>query len=150
MESCVKTTSLLILKLCEKSSFSFPLLHFLHILQTNSDNHHLYNELGLIYISYLSLAKTMTSLKRNRCLSLVFAPSVTRTHSSSSSSPFSLVRPRTNGLCSTDTQQGASSLNRRTQMKRMADRDNPQPDRPKFGDDIMMGWEEGFIGHLRA
>lgn len=63
-----------------------------------------------IYTPYLSLAKTMTSLKRNRCLSLVFEPSVTWTHSSSSSSPFSLVRPRTKGLCSNDTQQEASSL----------------------------------------
>lgn len=67
-----------------------------------------------ICFTYLSLAKTMTSLKRNRCLSVVFVPSVTWTHSSSSRSPFSLVRPRTNGLCSTDTQQEASSLRTHT------------------------------------
>lgn len=59
----------------------------------------------------------MTSLKRNRCRSLVFEPSVTWTHSSSSSSPFSLVRPRTNGLCSTETQQEASSLSERTHIR---------------------------------
>lgn len=96
----------------------------LQIMQKKADGHHI---LGNIYTSYLSLAKTMTLLKRNRCLSLVFEPSVTWTHSSSSSSPFSLVRPRTNGLCSTDTQQEASSLDEKTHTKKVGDRDNSQP-----------------------
>ena len=60
--------------------------------------------------AYLSLARTRASPKRNRCLSLVPAPSATRTGASSSSSPFSLARPRTNGLWSADTRQVASSL----------------------------------------
>lgn len=72
------------------------------------DNHLL--TVGVIYAPYLSFANTMTSWKRNKCLSLVLEPSVTWTHSSSSSSPFSLVRPRTKGLCSAVTQQEASSL----------------------------------------
>lgn len=70
-----------------------------------------YEKSGIcIYASYLSLAITMTSVKRNRCLSLVLEASVTWTHSSSSSSPFSLVRPKTNGLCSTDTQEVSSLI----------------------------------------
>lgn len=70
----------------------------------------MYQWWSIVYTSHLDLEKTRTLLKRNRCLSLILEPSVTWTPSSSSSSPFSLVRPRTNGLCSTDTQQGASSL----------------------------------------
>lgn len=55
----------------------------------------------------------MASLKRNKCLFLLLEPTLTWTHSSSSSSPLSPVRPRTNGLCSAFTQLEASSLKAR-------------------------------------
>lgn len=65
---------------------------------------------GVLDTPYLSFANTMASLKRNKCLFLLLEPTLTWTHSSSSSSPFSPVRPRTNGLCSAFTQLEASSL----------------------------------------
>lgn len=81
-----------------------------HFLAFRLSWHRLKVTVGVVYTPYLNFANTMASLKRNRCLGLVLEPTLTWTHSSSSSSPFSPVRPRTKGLCSADTQQEASSL----------------------------------------
>lgn len=57
----------------------------------------LYSMCVSVLQSYLSLAMTNMSLKRNTCLSLVFGPSVSCTASSRMSSESSLLSPSTNG-----------------------------------------------------
>lgn len=57
--------------------FRGPLFDVFHILLKITHDHLHIGMYTNIYISYLSLAKTMTLLKRNKCLSLVFEPSVT-------------------------------------------------------------------------